>query len=329
MKKKKEHANRCVPYKERATTAATFGDGICVGPSKVGEDAGHGLFATRNFRKGEIITEYDGDIVDRKTAIAMKQHGQMSHLRKLGTGRLVISGLRFPSPGRGGGSFANHDAENANAGFKTCSGDGIHGVERGGDNLHLGRISFGMTYAPPGGDDLAREFLVATRDIQAGQEITLKYNPSYFDQQRDYANAPGVPKAEFGGKQHLYNRIYTWLFRIEPASSRRQEKWLYTQGNIAQFTFSHSYALAKSREFGTTAYRSMLRCALSRALRDEVDVETLYGKLYTTKKIAWHHATHSPYTTAVVSFSPAQWRSLAEDRLKHDFVVRTSDIYFT
>lgn len=85
---------------------AVIGSGVEVLPSSI-LGAGNGLWATRGFRKGEWITEYDGVVIDRQLACRMREQGLDSHVRTLSSQWDCIAGLKVPLRGCGGASFAN------------------------------------------------------------------------------------------------------------------------------------------------------------------------------------------------------------------------------
>ena len=78
-------------------------------------DAGNGLFATRDFAKGELVTEYAGrSMRDQFVAAECKVQTHIAHVsasrqRQLGLDPYIY-GDHNPIPGRGGGSFANHSS---------------------------------------------------------------------------------------------------------------------------------------------------------------------------------------------------------------------------
>lgn len=84
----------------------TIGHGIEILPSKIPK-AGLGLFATRAFKKNEIITFYDGPIIEYKEALRRRELKTDSHLRTLNVFCTCIDGITVPKKGLGGASFAN------------------------------------------------------------------------------------------------------------------------------------------------------------------------------------------------------------------------------
>ena len=95
---------------------ATIGDGVEVQASLI-PGAGRGLFAQRSFRKGQVITLYDGQkLSDRFAAARCFPQTHINHCSRTYHGRhggqhgndIYIDGIRDPEAGCGGGSFANH-----------------------------------------------------------------------------------------------------------------------------------------------------------------------------------------------------------------------------
>jgi hypothetical protein len=81
--------------------AAVLGAGVEVRPSTV-SGAGGGLFAKVPFASNDVITEYDGDHIDKQQAHAL---AVQTHVKAMGGN--YVDGLKKPVDGRGGGSFAN------------------------------------------------------------------------------------------------------------------------------------------------------------------------------------------------------------------------------
>jgi hypothetical protein len=69
--------------------------------------AGYGLFTKRRFARNELITEYDGVIMDYKQAKALRRAHRHSHIRTVNSQHRYIDGLKRPRRGWGGASFAN------------------------------------------------------------------------------------------------------------------------------------------------------------------------------------------------------------------------------
>lgn len=136
--------------------AATIGDGVVVEPSEI-PGGGNGLFATRFYKKGQLITGVDGTLISHKEADDLKAKGQHTHIRTLIRQHLCVDGLKkWPAPeGRGGGTYANdgRDEYDNNAEFKIVT------------------ILDGT---------LPLCFLKATQDIEDGEEIMVSYGRQYW-----------------------------------------------------------------------------------------------------------------------------------------------------
>lgn len=143
--------------------ARTIGNGIAVRNSTIA-NAGRGLFATIAFRKGDTITEYDGEVIDIKEANRRRQHGLHSHIRSLVSGRLAVDGRLVKAEyGKGGASFINDIRDTTRYNAKLCNTTKlINGVNRSG----LPAIE--------------RSFARATTDIPPGQEIFVNYGNGYW-----------------------------------------------------------------------------------------------------------------------------------------------------
>jgi len=136
---------------------------------KMGKDAGLGLFGTSNIKNRQLITEYDGTVIDKKTADYLRSIGHDTHIRGLTFGYLAIDGIKQPVNGRGGASFANDpkSSDKCNAKFVKTEKVMLNGAQREG----LPTID--------------RVFLKATKDIVAGDEIYVNYGNTFWDVERD------------------------------------------------------------------------------------------------------------------------------------------------
>lgn len=144
---------------------STLNHGVEARASLLGQGAGLGLFATRAFAKGALITECDGELIDGAEMNRRRQRGQATHIRSILPLFVGVdgAGLRATDTGRGGASFANdaRRAEGNNSRFvqrRTQTGSA-----RGGDI-----------------DVLERVFLQATRDIYPEEEILVSYGRAYW-----------------------------------------------------------------------------------------------------------------------------------------------------
>jgi SET domain-containing protein len=93
-----------------AVRVVSLGNGIECKPSTLPDDAGFGLFATRPFKKGSIITWYDGERISRNEALNRRKINKSSHIKSLNYLGDCIDGIKGESNmmiGRGGASLAN------------------------------------------------------------------------------------------------------------------------------------------------------------------------------------------------------------------------------
>lgn len=150
---------RQMPAKRsKKNSSAVIGNGVELRPSQI-PNAGVGLFATRNFERNELITEYEGEQIDWKEAQRRRDQGRDSHIKSLAYGYVAIDGLKDPSTatGFGGGSFANDP-------YKSEFTDNAKFVIK--EDKKQGRD---------------RIWLQALHYIDAGEEIFVDYeDPSYF-----------------------------------------------------------------------------------------------------------------------------------------------------
>lgn len=117
-------------------------------------EAGRGLFASRNFRKGELVTEYVGEIITREEARKRLKVGNFHYLGTLVSGMYEIDGIQEPADGLGAASFINH-------------------ASKPHTNVVWAHVEDRILCFP-------RLFARATREIPAGDEIFLDYGPTYW-----------------------------------------------------------------------------------------------------------------------------------------------------
>ena len=123
----------------------TIGNGIEVSESLL-HDAGRGLFATMDFFKGDVITIYEGEHIDKDDALMRNVKTHMASI----CSRCVIDGIKNPKKGAGGGSFVNDPR------LCTLRNAQFRRVDEGYKS-HYG------------------VYLIATRDISSGEEIYASY----------------------------------------------------------------------------------------------------------------------------------------------------------
>ena len=124
------------------------------------ENAGLGLFATRDFKKNEKVSRFFmEDLIDRDEAIKRRALGLDTHIVTIEAQHLYADGLKAPLDGEDLASFANHSD------FK---------IEQN-TNLKIFWNRKLCRYEP---------FLVANRAIQAGEELCTSYGKDYWDVER-------------------------------------------------------------------------------------------------------------------------------------------------
>jgi hypothetical protein len=132
---------------------AVLGDGLRVAPSGI-PNSGRGLFTTRFFRRGDLVTEYVGTRISRERALQLKALNLHSHIRSISFHEL-IDGERDPQELQGVGAMANDPRD----------------VTKVNTKYHLVW------------DEANARFLVylrALRDILMGEEVLVSYGKSYW-----------------------------------------------------------------------------------------------------------------------------------------------------
>lgn len=146
---------------EKPNTIAVIGNGVVVKPSTL-PGAGLGLFASRPFKKNEIITEYVGRIISKTEAVHITHAdpARATHFCALSLNHSVIDGLRTPVVGMGGASFANDSNKHPpyNSRFYTTEKPMPKLPDHRTGNLELKRL-----------------FLKAKQNIEANDEIFVDY----------------------------------------------------------------------------------------------------------------------------------------------------------
>ncbi len=160
---------------------ATIDNGVEVKKSLL-KSAGRGLFAARAFHEGAYITQYAGPKLDDKLAAAscaVQTH--ILHASAMFAGQIgpdvYIDGIREPTPGEGGGSFANHREQklHCNAEFVLSADRDVY--LRATRNILPGD----EIYAHCGTDTdvmMGRKRRVVTKDIDGGCSIGYEVIPS-------------------------------------------------------------------------------------------------------------------------------------------------------
>jgi len=151
------------PQFDRGRGISVVGDGVSVRRSTL-PGIGSGLFADKDFEVGDLITEFIGNIVHDDSARKLADEGRATHIVSAKYGNLNLDGsasLRLPH-GLGGGHFANDGRFHP-----------VEGMPAPGTNAkQFWREDKSMA--------ITRVFLVATRPIEAGDEIFTTYGEEYW-----------------------------------------------------------------------------------------------------------------------------------------------------
>lgn len=131
--------------------------------------AGLGLFAAEAIKKGELITEYGGEVVDRQHALCLRELGTDSHLRSVTRGGEQALDGRVRSQFSDKYYIWNHQTGSYANGVRKPSNRNAEFInELGSGTVH-----------PSGQAAMDRVFLKACRDIQPGDEILVNYGRVY------------------------------------------------------------------------------------------------------------------------------------------------------
>lgn len=157
-----------------------FGNGVTLKPGSFGI----GLFAEKNFSKGDPITLYGGQLIDMQTAKKRLQEKKDSHIRRHIARHFCFDGTYLPdgSPitnateqlvGLPIGAFCNDNAEEdkINARFEF--------IDSAENEKRFAAFDRGFGYNPDPNERLT--FIEATRDILAGEEIFCAYGTQYWE----------------------------------------------------------------------------------------------------------------------------------------------------
>lgn len=140
-------------------SSATVGNGLEVKASTL-KHAGNGCFTTKTFKKGEYVTEYDGQRIGWEDAKRRRRLGIDAYIRTLYFGWIYIDGLCDPEAvkGKGGGSFVND-----------------------GKDCKINNLTWYLDDREGG---TPRMLLKASRNIQTGEELFVSYGKTYWRQRR-------------------------------------------------------------------------------------------------------------------------------------------------
>ena len=142
-----------------------IGSGVEIAPSLIQIDgSGCGLFTSRRFPKGSVVTWYDGVLLWATRVLDQKRgkYNDKTHWRAVQGMDMVIQGLRSVGDGdltgRGGGSIINHDLDRQNCKIMNSS----HHILMWCESDHLFHRIVAVV-------------IEATRDIEAFEELYCDY----------------------------------------------------------------------------------------------------------------------------------------------------------
>jgi uncharacterized protein len=132
--------------------ACTVGNGLFIAPSNI-PDAGRGVFAARDFHRGDCITEYGGRLINRVQMLEMvaEKKNMWKLIVLVPEDKLFIDGEMEIKDGLPAGAFLN-DARNSRV-----------------ENVEFARDP----------EDF-RLWVVAKRFIKAGEELFVEYGRNYW-----------------------------------------------------------------------------------------------------------------------------------------------------
>jgi SET domain-containing protein len=164
---------------------ATIGDGIEVKQSSIPE-SGNGLFATRDFNEGEIITTYDGETIDFKTAGELRKQGKASHIRTLVRMSICVDGFKDPADAhrKGGGSFCN---------------DANYSGDTAGVSKYQNNAKFSVENSAKDPREIC--YIRALKDIKSGEEIFVSYGRDYWKDFKGEDSSTRVARTQTKGTE--------------------------------------------------------------------------------------------------------------------------------
>lgn len=139
----------------------SIGCGLTVAQSSLGRGSGLGVYAVRPFSVRSRISEYSGLCVDRKVAMLLRSMGTSTHVMRVGMQHQYLVGYRLPFLYGGAGAFVNDGRWYADG----RKGPGV-------------AARFQVVYDKKRARD--RVYVVATRNIEAGEEIFTSYDNLYW-----------------------------------------------------------------------------------------------------------------------------------------------------
>ena len=143
--------------------APGIGMGVHVAPATIPAQ-GLGLFASRAFRQGDVVTWYDGFVVPKEKLWAeflLYQPG--SHTLTLDDTEFAVQGLQHPVNGWGGASFINHRPHDISNCIYVVLCPKNHRLQYSLPPLDVDEV------------DLPVCVMRATRDIRADEELFADY----------------------------------------------------------------------------------------------------------------------------------------------------------
>lgn len=143
---------------------ATYGNGVTLAPSNV-PNAGNGVFATKAFRPGDVITKYCGVLLNQ---------AQMEHAMEHDNHFWYFLTI--------------HDDLYIDGEFEAKPGDGLASFVNDANNLRLTNSAFCI-------DDNKKVWLVCVKPIAPGDEIFVTYGGNYWQMwSEQYKKKPYVLK---------------------------------------------------------------------------------------------------------------------------------------
>ena len=162
------------PTPRKVTAVASLCDGVDVRSSTI-KAAGRGLFASRRFGVGELITEYGGAVISCAEAKKRRDAGKASHIRTLDSMHTAIDGVDVTlATGNPGASFAN-DPHRGDGKEKPnrCNAKFVKLEQHQQKGLIPLCIRGGLAAT-------SRIFLKASREILPRDEIFVNYGRGYW-----------------------------------------------------------------------------------------------------------------------------------------------------
>lgn len=132
-----------------------------MGCSSLGRGSGLGIYSCRGFSRRQQICEYSGVLIDRRTALLLRQMECASHVVNVQMQHLYLLGFHTPCPLLGGGAFINDGR------WDTGGGEGPGVCVRF-------RVMFDRHRASQ------RVVVVAVKDIPRGAELLTSYDNDYW-----------------------------------------------------------------------------------------------------------------------------------------------------